>query len=64
MAAASNGSSSRTAEAARIVADQLGCSEEEALARLRERAFSLQYRVHDYARLVTDGMVRFDSPTG
>jgi hypothetical protein len=52
--------SPRTVEAARVVAGQLGCNEEEALRRLRERAESLQYRVHSYAQMVIDGMVRFD----
>jgi hypothetical protein len=52
--------SPRTLEAARVVAVQLGCDEEEALRRLRARAESLQYRVHSYAQMVIDGMVRFD----
>jgi hypothetical protein len=52
----------RTAEAVRLIVAQLGCSDDEALTRLRERAKFLQYRVHDYALLVIDGIVRFDPP--
>ena len=52
--------SPRTQEAVRIVAAQLGCDEEEALARLRERAASVQYRLHNYALLVIQGIVTFD----
>jgi AmiR/NasT family two-component response regulator len=51
----------RTLEAVAIIAAQLGCDEDEALRRLRERAESLQYRVHNYAQLVIDGIVRFDA---
>jgi hypothetical protein len=54
------GPSPRTLEAARIIAAQLGCDEDEALTQLRERAKALQYRVHNYALLVIEGMVRFD----
>jgi AmiR/NasT family two-component response regulator len=57
-----NEPSPRTLEAVGIVAAQLGCGEAEALERLRERAASLQYRVHQYALLVIEGMVRFDDP--
>ena len=53
--------SARTQEAVRIVAGQLGCGEEEALTRLRERAESVQYRLHNYALLVIEGIVRFDA---
>jgi AmiR/NasT family two-component response regulator len=53
--------SPRIREAVQLVAAQGGCDEEEALTRLRERAASVQYRVHDYALLVIQGMVRFDS---
>ena len=52
--------SPRTLEAARIVAAQLGCSDDAALALLRERAASVQYRLHTYAGMVIDGIVRFD----
>ncbi|MDQ1385073.1 MAG: hypothetical protein QOG65_2452 [Actinomycetota bacterium] len=51
--------SPRIREAVELVAAQAGCDEEEALTRLRERAASVQYRVHDYALLVIQGMVRF-----
>jgi hypothetical protein len=44
----------------RLVADQLGCDEVEARTQLQERAASMQYRLHDYALLVIEGMVRFD----
>ncbi|MDQ1435413.1 MAG: hypothetical protein QOF59_2229 [Actinomycetota bacterium] len=54
------GPSPRTLEAARVVAAQLGCDDQEALRRLRERAESLQYRVHSYAQMVIDGLIRFD----
>ena len=60
MKATRNPPSPRTLEAVRVVAAQLACDEEEALRRLRERAESLQYRVHTYALMVIDGMVRFD----
>ena len=60
MAATHNLPSPRTQEAVRMVADQLGCDEDEALIRLRERAESVQYRLHNYALLVIEGMVRFD----
>ena len=49
----------RTAEATQLIALQIGCDEKEALRHLRERAEALQYRVHDYAKLVLDGIVRF-----
>jgi hypothetical protein len=52
--------SASTREAVSVIAAQLGCDEDEALRRLVERAESLQYRVHNYAVLVIDGMVRFD----
>ncbi len=52
----------QTSEAVRIVARQLGCDDEEAFRLLRERAERLQYRVHNYACLVIDGIVRFDLP--
>ena len=52
--------SARTLEAVRIIAAQLGCDEDEALRRLLERSESLQYRVHHYAQLVVEGIVRFD----
>jgi AmiR/NasT family two-component response regulator len=52
--------STRIAQAAQIIAKQLGCDDREAVRRLRERAEGLQYRVHNYARLVIEGMVRFD----
>jgi hypothetical protein len=54
------GPSPRTQEAVRIIAAQLACDEDEALTQLRERAKSLQYRAHDYALMVIEGMVRFD----
>lgn len=60
MTAAGKPRSSRIQEAIRIVAHQLGCDETQALARLSERAESLQYRLHNYALLVIEGMVRFD----
>jgi hypothetical protein len=47
-------------EATRVIAQRLGCDEDEALRRLGERAETLQYRIHDYAKLVIDGIVRFD----
>ncbi len=43
-----------------MIATQLGCDEDEALRRLLERSESLQYRVHHYAQLVVEGIVRFD----
>jgi hypothetical protein len=52
--------STRTRKAVAIVAQQLGCSEDEALGRLVERAGIGQYRLHDYAGLVVDGMIRFE----
>jgi hypothetical protein len=52
--------SPRTQQAVRIVAAQLRCSDEEALVRLRDRANDGQYRLHDYAGLVIDGIIRFD----
>ncbi|MDQ1476275.1 MAG: hypothetical protein QOE62_1504 [Actinomycetota bacterium] len=52
--------SARIQEAVRLVADQLGCDEVEARTQLQERAASMQYRLHDYALLVIEGMVRFD----
>jgi hypothetical protein len=52
--------SAQTLEAASIIATQLGCDEDEALRLLIERAESLQYRVHHYALMVIEGMVRFD----
>jgi hypothetical protein len=60
MTATRDSISPRTQQAVRIVATQLRCSDEEALLRLRERADSGQYRLHDYARLVVDGIIRFD----
>jgi hypothetical protein len=60
MAALKKPPSARIRQAVSIVADQLGCDEAEALARLRERAEALQYRLHNYALLVIEGMVRFD----
>jgi AmiR/NasT family two-component response regulator len=50
----------RIYEAVQVVTEQLGCDEDEAMARLRERAKYGQYRLHDYALLVIEGMVRFD----
>lgn len=58
---AANPPSPRTQEAVRMIADELGCSDEEALRRLQERAANVQYRVHDYALLVLQGMVRFET---
>jgi hypothetical protein len=58
--ATTNQPSPRTAEAVLLVAAQLGCGEDEALHRLRERAASMDYRVHDYALLVIEGMVKFN----
>ncbi|MDQ1458658.1 MAG: hypothetical protein QOI08_142 [Actinomycetota bacterium] len=52
--------SARVREAVALVADQLGFDETEALAQLQARAESLQYRLHNYALLVIEGMVRFD----
>jgi AmiR/NasT family two-component response regulator len=52
--------SPRIKQAAQIVAEQLGCDEEEAMTRLRERAEYGQYRLHNYALLVIEGIVRFD----
>jgi hypothetical protein len=52
--------SARIQQAVGIVADQVGCDEAEALALLRDRAEALQYRLHNYALLVIEGMVRFD----
>jgi hypothetical protein len=52
--------SPRTRAAIRVVAEQAGCSEDEALGRLVERASIGQYRLHDYAGLVLDGMIRFE----
>jgi AmiR/NasT family two-component response regulator len=52
--------SPRIHEAAQIIAEQLGCDEDEAMTRLRERAEYGQYRLHNYAVLVVDGIVKFD----
>jgi hypothetical protein len=41
--------SATTRIAIAIIAEQVGCDEEEALRRLLERAESLGYRVHNYA---------------
>jgi hypothetical protein len=60
MSATRDSISPRTQQAVRIVATQLECSDEEALRRLRERANVGQYRLHDYAGLVVDGIIRFD----
>jgi AmiR/NasT family two-component response regulator len=49
-----------TQEAVRIVATQLGCDEDEAFTRLRERADALPYRLHTYAEMVIDGIILFD----
>lgn len=54
------GPSPRALQAVSLIAAQLGCDEAEALLRLRERAASMQYRLHNYALLVLEGMVRFD----
>jgi hypothetical protein len=50
-----------TQSAVEMIVLQLGCSEAEALERLRTRAEYGQYRLHNYARLVVDGIVRFDA---
>jgi AmiR/NasT family two-component response regulator len=60
MAALRKPPSARIQQAVSIVAEQLGCGEAEAHAVLRERAEALQYRLHNYALLVIEGMVRFD----
>jgi hypothetical protein len=60
MATVNKPPSARVQQAVRIVASQLGCGEAEALPLLRERAEALQYRLHNYALLVIEGMVRFD----
>jgi hypothetical protein len=52
--------SPRIQEAVEIIAVQLDCTEDEALIRLRERAEYGQYRLHNYAQLVVDGIIRFD----
>jgi hypothetical protein len=44
-----------------MIAAELGCSDDEAFKRLKERADGVQYRVHDYALLVIQGMVRFEA---
>jgi anti-sigma B factor antagonist len=49
----------QTEAAVKLIAEQVGWSDEEALERLTARAKEHQYRVHDYARLVNDGIVRF-----
>jgi hypothetical protein len=49
-------------EAVTMIAGQLGCTEPEALKRLQERAELGQYRLHNYARLVLDRIIRFDEP--
>jgi hypothetical protein len=51
--------STATQQAIRIVAGQLGCDDEEARRRLEERSKLGQYRLHDYSRLVLDGIIRF-----
>jgi hypothetical protein len=56
--------SPRIPEAVQIVARQLRCDDDEAMTRLRERAEYGQYRLHDYALLVIEGIVRFDEQTG
>ena len=53
--------STRIHDAVQIIAEQLGCDEDEAMTRLRERAEYGQYRLHDYAGLVVDGIIRFDT---
>ena len=52
--------SPHTRWAARLVEVQVGCSHDEAFSVLRERADALGYRLDDYARLVVEGIVRFD----
>jgi hypothetical protein len=52
--------SPRIYEAVQVIAEQLGCDEDEAMTRLHERAECGQYRLHDDAVLVIDGIVRFD----
>ena len=47
-------------QAVEMIAGQLGCTEDEALGRLQARAEVGQYRLHNYARLVLDRIVRFD----
>jgi hypothetical protein len=54
----------RIREAVHVVAEQIGGDEDEAMARLRERAEYGQYRLHDYALLVIEGIVRFDEQAG
>jgi predicted transcriptional regulator len=49
-------------EAVAMIAGQLGCTEAEALNRLQARAEVGQYRLHNYARLVLDRIIRFDEP--
>jgi hypothetical protein len=49
-------------EAVTMIAGQLGCTEPEALSRLQARAELGQYRLHNYARLVLDRIIRFDEP--
>jgi hypothetical protein len=49
-------------EAVTMIAGQLGCTEPEALTRLQTRAELGQYRLHNYARLVLDRIIRFDEP--
>ncbi len=52
-----------TQAAIRVVATQLGCDDAEARRRLEERAQLGQYRVHDYSRLILDGIIRFGPDT-
>jgi hypothetical protein len=60
MSTRNDGPSPRISEAVGIVAEQVGCGEDEALRRLTERADAFQYRIHNYALFVIDGIIRFD----
>jgi ANTAR domain len=62
MSARNTGVAPIVQQAVTMIAGQLGCTEPEALSRLQARAEVGQYRLHNYARLVIDRIVRFDEP--
>jgi hypothetical protein len=47
--------------AAAIVVEQTGCSTDEAITKLRDRAAAISRTVPDTAHLVIAGVVRFDA---
>ena len=47
--------------AAAIVVEQTGCSTDEAIVKMRERASAISRTVPDTAQLIIAGVVRFDA---